>query len=165
MLDKYEFKESPKKLTYLEGEPLKLSKEQFIFHNKSYFRKKLVNLQYLFKENVGVALHSPGIRDSYLKGEYTANNLVVILTDNEHIRNADEIVEKYMDQTIEEGCYTIATDKDYLLLMAGDMEGLEAGLPTIETMLKQTFDEYFEKKDFDTFIQIPKLELYHCASL
>ena len=47
----FKFKSTPKSLTYIEGEPLKLSEKFGFFHNKSKIRKSLNQLQYLFNAN------------------------------------------------------------------------------------------------------------------
>ncbi|MFX1411081.1 MAG: hypothetical protein ACFFA6_12070, partial [Promethearchaeota archaeon] len=64
-IKKFEFEKEPKEITYIEGEPLKLNKDFVFFHNKSFFRKELTRLQYLFKSYTSVSLLASGIRDSY----------------------------------------------------------------------------------------------------
>ncbi|MHA2088552.1 MAG: hypothetical protein ACW972_09760 [Promethearchaeota archaeon] len=50
-IKKFEFKETPKEITYIEGAPLELNEDFVFFHNKSKARKDLTPLQYLFKSS------------------------------------------------------------------------------------------------------------------
>ena len=76
-IKEYEFKISPKKITYGDEKPLKLSNEFSFYHNKSLFRKELNRLQYLFHKYLKTSLLAAGIRDSYLKEKYSGNYLII----------------------------------------------------------------------------------------
>ena len=71
----YKFENPFKELAYFDGEPLNLTDEFSFYHNKNKFRKELNNLQYLFKEYLNNPLHASGIRDTYIKEEYSENFL------------------------------------------------------------------------------------------
>ncbi|MHA1274471.1 MAG: hypothetical protein ACTSVV_03765 [Promethearchaeota archaeon] len=161
----FDFKEEPKLIEYLEKEPMKLHKGLFFFHNKAKFRKDLIPLQFLFRDYVGVALHAAGIRDSYIRDSFSEEYLLVILTEHETIKSTDKIVEERQNVQIDKGCYYIEGNTNYIILMTKDMEGLHNGLKTFETILEQTFNNYFETKNFDDYVKVPCFKLYHCAPL
>ncbi|MHA2430010.1 MAG: hypothetical protein ACXACC_03140 [Promethearchaeota archaeon] len=104
-LNEFEFKETPKEISYREGEPLILSNEFSFFHNKNKFRKDLNRLQYIFKNYTKDSLVAAGIRDTYLKEEYTEDFLIVLFTTNEIVKNANEIIEKYINKKFNSGCF------------------------------------------------------------
>ena len=164
-ITQFSFKTEPKELSYSKKSPMKLDQSLFFFHNKNHFRPLLNDLQYLFKSAVGVALHAAGIRDTYLKEEYSENNLVVILSNHEISKKSNQIIEKNLSVNIEKGCYFIEIDSEYILLIAKDIEGLKVGIKTFESVLQQTFDNYFEQKNFDDYIKVPTMKLYHCSEL
>ncbi len=158
-LEKYKFEKSPKQITYFDEEPLKLSQEFQFFHNKNKFRKYINEVQYLFKEYVNFALHAAGIRDTYLKEEYTENNLVLIFTTPEVIHNANQIFETH-NKIVEKGYFYIRSTSEYTFLKAIDMNGMKAGLEILYDLLKQTLDDYFNQKQFDDYIKIRPFEIY-----
>ena len=77
-LKKFKFTNPPKSISYIEGEPLKLTEKFNFFHNKNNIRKSLNQLQYLFKTYIKNPLLASGIRDSYLDEEYTEEYLILI---------------------------------------------------------------------------------------
>ncbi|MHA1146695.1 MAG: hypothetical protein ACTSR8_00440 [Promethearchaeota archaeon] len=164
-ITQFSFKEAPKELAYSNKPPMTLAQDLMFFHNKAKFRPFLNELQYSFKNAVGVALHAAGIRDTYLKEEYSENYFIVILGTHETSKKTNQIIKKNLSVEIEKGCYYIEVDSDYILLLAKDMEGIKQGIKTFETILQQTFDSYFEKKNFDEYIKVPTLTLYHCSEL
>ena len=91
-LKEYKFEKPPLKLIYFDEDPLKLTSEFIFFHNKSKFRKELNRLQYLFKSYTKIALHAAGIRDSYLKHEYSDKFLVVIFTTPEMVKTERKVL-------------------------------------------------------------------------
>jgi len=158
-LDKYEFEKPPKEINYFEEEPLKLSQEFQFFHNKNKFRKEINEVQYLFKEYVNFALHAAGIRDTYLKEEYTENSLVLIFTTPDVIHNANQIFETH-EKSVESGCFYMISTSEYIFLKAVDMKGMKAGLEILYDLLKQTLADYFNQKKFDDYIKIRPFEIY-----
>ncbi|MFX0070025.1 MAG: hypothetical protein ACFFAO_02955 [Candidatus Hermodarchaeota archaeon] len=161
-IDKYDFEEPPKELKYFDGEPLKLNNDFGFYHNKNKFRKNLNDLQYLFKEKVNFALLAPGIRDTYLKEEYSETSLIVIFTDTKTIRRANEIFEG-CNRSIEQNCFYIKCSSEYIILFAKKMDSLKKGIDTMYNILKQTLEDYFEQKIFDDYIKIRPFEIYDCV--
>jgi hypothetical protein len=162
-IKKYVFKSKPKEITYIDGEPLKLSKEFSFFHNKIKFRKELTRLQNLFKDLAKIALQASGIRDSYLKEEYSENFLLVIFTTSQIIRQADLILEPHKNLELSPGCFYLESNSESMLLLAKDMEGLSFGVDTMEEIFSQTFEIYFEQKNFDDFLKIRPFKMSHCS--
>jgi len=162
-IKKYVFKSKPKEITYIDGEPLKLSKEFSFFHNKIKFRKELTRLQNLFKDLAKIALQASGIRDSYLKEEYSENFLLVIFTTSQIIRQADLILEPHKNLELSPGCFYLESNSESMLLLAKDMEGLSFGVDTMEEIFSQTFEIYFEQKNFDDYLKIRPFKLFNCS--
>jgi len=144
---KFEFQKPVKEISYLEKEPLKLHQELQFFHNKSFFRKDLVKLQYLFQDNVGMTLRATAIRDTYLREEFTEEYMIVLLSTNEVQKKTDTIIEGRSDIEFKPADYYIEVTSEYLLLLTKDMDGLASGLDDIETILNQTFKNYFQTKN------------------
>ncbi len=161
-IKKYVFKSKPKEITYIDGEPLKLSKDFSFFHNKIKFRKELTRLQNLFKDLAKIALQASGIRDSYLKEEYSENFLLVIFTTSQIIRQADLILEPHKNLELSPGCFYLESNSESMLLLAKDMEGLSFGVDTMEEIFSQTFEIYFEQKNFDEYLKIRPFKLLNC---
>lgn len=161
-LEQYEFEKPPKSIEYMEGEPLKLHKEFGFYHNKNTFRKHLTDLQNLTKDYLKVALMAPGIRDSFLKEEYFEKYLLVIFTDVHTYKEINQFIAKIDDNPIEEGCFRIVTTSKYMLLLAKDTEGIKKGIDAMKTILEQTLNDYFKKKEFDDYIQIRQFSMYSC---
>ncbi len=161
-LDKYEFENPPKEIKYYDDEPLKLNNEFQFFHNKNTFRKEITDLQYLFKEYVNFALNAAGIRDSFLKEEYTESNLILIITTPKVIHEANKIFESY-NRGVDKGCFYIRSTSEYIFLKANELKGMKDGLDIIYDILKQTLDDYFNQKKFDDYIKIRPLEIYSCV--
>ena len=161
-IKKFEFKESPKEITYLEGVPLELNEDFVFFHNKTKVRKDLTSLQYLFKSYTQNPLLALGIRDSYLEEELTDKYLMVIFTTSEIIKDTNKIISGYTDIEINKGCFYLETNSDYMLLLAKDLEGLHSGTSIMEEILTQVLEDYFTKKNFDEFIKIAQLKINSC---
>jgi hypothetical protein len=161
-LDKYEFEKIPKEIKYYDDEPLKLNDEFQFFHNKNVFRKDINDLQYLFKDYVNFALHAAGIRDSFLKEEYTESSLILIFTTPIVIHEANKIFESN-NKSVDKGCFYIRSTSEYIFLKANEMKGMKAGLEILYVILKQTLDDYFNRKNFDDYIKIRPFEIYSCA--
>ncbi len=79
-LKEYVFKVKPTEIMYQDKEPLELNKNFIFFHNKIKFRKEITQLQNIFKEHTKTALPASGIRDSYLKEEYSEPFYIIIFT-------------------------------------------------------------------------------------
>ncbi len=158
-IKKYKFEQHPKEISYLEGEPLKLTKEFAFYHNKSNFRKELTRLQDLLKEYLNALLLATGIRDSYLEEEITEKYLIVLFTDMRTHKKANEIIKPLVSTSINPGCFYLETRSEYMLLLAKDMDGLVSGIDTMETILKQTLEDYFKQKIFDDYIKIRPFKL------
>ena len=161
-INKYEFRSEPKEITYFNEEPLKLDKNFSFFHNKIKFRKEITRLQLLFKEYTQISLLALGIRDSYLKEEYSDNFNIVLFTTNQNIRNATHIIDPYKNTEIKPGCFYLKARSEYILLLATDMNGLISGIDFMEEIFTQTFENYFNKKNLDEYIKITPFELSHC---
>jgi len=159
---KYDFKSKPKEITYIDDEPLKLSKDFSFFHNKIKFRKELTRLQHLFKDFAKIALQASGIRDSYLKEEYSENFLLVIFTTSQIIKQADLILEPHKNLELSPGCFYLESNSESMILLAKDMEGLSFGVDTMEEIFSQTFEIYFEQKNFDEYLKIRPFKLLNC---
>jgi len=163
-IKEYEFKNPPKEITYLDEEPLKLTKEFSFFHNKSKFRKELNRLQYLFKSYLKTPLIAAGIRDTYLKEEYTEKYYILLFTTSEVVREANKIIEKRSKIDIPSGCFLIETNPKYLVLLAMEMDGIISGIDKLEEIFNQTFEDYFNRKEFDEFIKIRPFKMSGCAT-
>lgn len=161
-LNEFEFKETPKEISYREGEPLILSNEFSFFHNKNKFRKDLNRLQYIFKNYTKDSLVAAGIRDTYLKEEYTEDFLIVLFTTNEIVKNANEIIEKYINKKFNSGCFYLETTSNYMLLIAKEMKGLINGIDIMEDIFTQTFEDYLKQEKFDDHIKIRQFFLNNC---
>ena len=162
-IKEYVFKNPPKEITYYDDEPLKLSGEFSFFHNKSKFRKELNRLQYLFKEYLKTPLIAAGIRDTYLKEEYTEKYLIILFTTNEIIKDTNQIIEQYSGKDIHSGCYFLKSNSNYLLLLAKDLKGLISGIDVMEEIFKQTFEDYLKRKKFEDFIKIRPFIMSGCS--
>ncbi|MFX1267080.1 MAG: hypothetical protein ACFFAK_03865 [Promethearchaeota archaeon] len=161
-LNRFEFEESPKELSYIEGEPLILNNEFSFFHNKNKFRKELNRLQYIFKDYTKDSLVAAGIRDTYLKEEYTENFLIILFTTNEIVKNANEIIEKYINKRFNSGCFYLESTSNYMLLIAKEMKGLISGIDIMEEIFTQTFEDYLKQEKFGDYIKIRQFYLNNC---
>jgi hypothetical protein len=162
-IKEYKFENLPKEIIYYDEEPLLLSNELTFYHNKSKFRKELNRLQYLFKNYLKNSLVASGIRDTYLKDEYTNEYLIVLFTDLENVRKTNQIIESNLDKEISLGCFYLKSDTNYMLLLAKDMDGLILGIDTMEEIFTQTFEDYFKQKQFDQHIRICPFKLISCS--
>jgi len=158
----YEFRSNPREITYLDDAPLKLDKSFSFFHNKIKFRKELTRLQLIFKDNTEISLLASGIRDSYLKEEYSEKFFIVIFTTNKAIKDANQMIDPYKDTNIKPGCFYLESTPNYMLLLAKNMEGLTSGIATLEEIFTQTFEIYFKQKNQDDYIKIKPFKLFNC---
>jgi hypothetical protein len=161
---KYKFKNPPKEITYLDDEPLKLSNQFSFYHNKSMFRKELNRLQYLFKNYLKTPLIAAGIRDTYLKEEYTAKYFIILFTTADVVRETNPIIEIRSEIDISSGCFLMESTTKYLILLAVEMEGLISGIDKLEEIFNQTFEDYFSRKNFDEFIKIGPFRMSGCTN-
>ncbi|MFX0105406.1 MAG: hypothetical protein ACFE75_07945 [Candidatus Hodarchaeota archaeon] len=162
-IKEFKFEKSPLKITYTDKDPLNLSNEFIFFHNKSKFRKELTRLQYLIKSYTKTPLIATGIRDAFLKEEYSEKYLIVLFTTSEITKKINGIIEAHSDLELKTGCFYLETNTNYMLLLSKDMEGLVSGVDTIETILKQILVEYMHQKRFDDYIKICSFELFDCT--
>ncbi len=162
LLKEFTFEKPPTNITYLDKEPLKLTNEFIFFHNKSKFRKNLVALQNLIKSYTNAPLHAAGIRDSYLKEEYSEKFLITLFTTPETVKNANKIIEKHLEMEINKGCFYLKAETNFILLLSKGMEGLDLGVKTLEIILKQVLDDYMNQKKFDDYIKVRTFELSNC---
>ncbi|MFX1496017.1 MAG: hypothetical protein ACFFBH_00685 [Promethearchaeota archaeon] len=153
-LQEFEFKKSPKNISYLEGPPLILSNELSFFHNKNKFRKELNQLQFLFKDYTDNPLIAAGIRDSYLKEEFSEEFLIVLFTTNDIVRKTNKIVEKFVKMEYKSGSYYLESTSEYVLLIAKDMDGLVSGINVLEEIFTQTFEDYLKQQAFEDYVKI-----------
>lgn len=163
-LKEFKFEKKPLKITYFDEEPLKLSREFIFFHNKSRFRKELTRLQYLIKSYTKIALLATGIRDSYLKEEYSNKFFIVLFTIPENIKNINTIIESHSEMELNSGCFYLQAKSEFMFLLSKDMDGLILGITTLETILKQTLEDYITKQKFDEYITIPAFEMFNCVN-
>ena len=112
----YEFETSPLEITYGDGDPLELSKEFSFFHNKITFRKELTRLQNFMKDNLNTPLLAAGIRDSYLKEEYSKNYLILLFTTFEIHKDVNKFIEPHETKVINPGCFYIETKSKYMYI-------------------------------------------------
>ncbi|MBY8990030.1 MAG: hypothetical protein KGD58_04675 [Candidatus Lokiarchaeota archaeon] len=158
-LIEFTFKSPPKMFTYIEGEPLKITEYYDFFHNKSKIRKSLIQLQYLFKSYTKTPLLASGIRDTYLKEEYSEHYLMILFTTPDIIKDANKIIEIYSNFEFTIGKFLLITTQDYLLLLAKDIGAINSGVEYMEEILKQILEDYFAKKDFEDFIKVRQFSL------
>lgn len=162
LLKEFKFEKAPRKIAYFDKEPLKLSNELIFFHNKSKFRKYLTQLQYLIKSYTNVPLQAAGIRDSYLKEEFSEKFLIVLLSTLETIKKTNEIIKPHFEMELNNDCFYLEVDTNYMLLLSRDMEGLTLGVNTMEIILKQIMEDYMNQKQFDDYIKICSFKLSDC---
>jgi hypothetical protein len=162
-LDKFKFTNKPNELNYIDGDPLNLNNQFSFFHNKNKFRKELNRLQYIFKDFTGNPLIASGIRDTYIKEEFTENNLLVLFTDNQVVKNTNNILQANLKMEIPSGCYYMTATSEYLLLLAKDMKGLISGIDLMEELFLQVFEHYIEQKKFDEFVKIRQFNALGCS--
>jgi len=161
-IKKFEFKETLKEITYIEEAPLELNEDFVFFHNKSKVRKDLTPIQHLFKSYTTNPLLALGIRDSFLKKELTEQYLIVLFTTSEIIKDTNKIIFGYTDVEINEGCFYLETNSDYMLLLTKDIDGLHAGTNIMEEIFTQVLEDYFSRKKFDDFIKITPFKIKSC---
>lgn len=155
----FKFANPPKSISYLEGEPLKLTEQFDFFHNKSKIRKSLNKLQYLFKSYTKTPLLASGIRDSYLTEEFTDEYLIILFTTPEIVKDTNSILTKYSDIKISKENFLLITTQEYMLLLAKNIDAINSGVDYIEEILKQVLEDYFGKKEFEDFIKIRQFSL------
>ena len=158
-LKEFIFKNPPKSITYIDGEPLKLTEKFNFFHNKTKLRKNLTQLQLLFKSYMKNPLLASGIRDSYLTEAYTEEYLFVLFTTPEIIKNSNEILALYSGIEFTQGNFFLITTPDYMMLLAKDMNGINSGVEIMDEILNQVLEDYFNKKKFEDYIKIRQLKL------
>jgi len=158
----YEFRSKPKEITYVDDAPLKLDKNFSFFHNKNKFRKELTQLQLIFNDYTKISLPASGIRDSYLKEEYSEKFFVVIFTTNQVIKGANQMIDPYKDTNIKPGCFYLESTSNYMILLAKNMEGLTSGIATLVDIFTQTFEIYFKQNIRDDYIKIKPFKLFSC---
>ncbi|MFW9894689.1 MAG: hypothetical protein ACFFD7_02680 [Candidatus Thorarchaeota archaeon] len=161
-IKKFEFENTPKKIEYLGGAPLELNENFVFYHNKSKVRKELTPLQYLFKSFTKNPLQAFGIRDSFLDEELTEKYLIVLFTTSEIVKNTNKIISSYNSIEINQGCFYLETNSDYMLLLTRDLEGLRKGSAFIKEILTQVLEDYFDQEKFDKFIKIPQFKIENC---
>jgi len=158
-LKKFIFKNPLKSITYIDGEPLKLTEKFAFFHNKTKIRKNLTQLQNLFKSYIKSPLLASGIRDSYLTEEYTEEYLIVLFTTPEIIKNSNEILASCSDIEFTQGNFFLISTPDYMMLLAKNMNGMNSGVEIMEEILNQVLEDYFNKKKFEDYIKIRQFKL------
>ncbi len=161
-LKEFKFEKSPLKITYLDKEPLKLTSEFIFYHNKNKFRKELNRLQYLIKSYTNVPLQAAGIRDSYLKEDYSKKFLIILFTISNIIKKTNEIIEPNLNIELNPGCFYLESNTDFTLLLSRNMEGLISGIDTLETILKQVLEDFTNQKRFNDYIKIRPFKLTDC---
>ncbi len=150
----YEFKNPPKEISYLEGEPLRLSDNFIFYHNKNKFRKELNRLQVVFQTHTKTPLVASAIRDTFLKEKYSDTYLIVFFTTGDFIKDLNGIVSTHVNEEINQGTFLLENTPNYMLLLAKDMEGLVLGIDIMEEIFQQTFSNYFSQKKLDDYIKI-----------
>ena len=161
-LKEYVFKVKPTEITYQDKEPLKLNKDFIFFHNKIKFRKEITQLQNLFNEYTKIALQASGIRDSYLKEEFSEAFYIIVFTTHDVVRKTNEIIEPHIHIELNKGCYYLESTPEYILLLAKDLAGIKSGVITLEDIFHQTFEDYFAQKNIDDYVKIRSFKLFNC---
>jgi hypothetical protein len=131
----FEFKKQPQEISYLEVDPLNITEDFVFYHSKSRIRGALSRLQYLFKSYTKNPLLALGIRDSFLKDDFTEKFLIVLFTIPKVVEQTNEIIQENSDIQLNEGCYYMRVSSTYLLLLARDMKGLGTGIDIMENLL------------------------------
>jgi hypothetical protein len=153
-IKEYELKNPPDEITYLDGEPLKLSDGFIFYHNKNRFRIELNRLQMIFKTHTKTPLTASAIRDTYLKEEYSEKYLIIYFTKGEFITELNDIIATHENKEIKQGTFLMENTSKSMLLLAKDMEGLILGIDAMEEIFQQTFNNYFAQNKLDDFIKI-----------
>ncbi len=161
-IKKFEFKENPKEITYIEKPPLELNEDFVFYHNKSKVRKELTPLQFLFKSFTNNPLLALGIRDSFLKKEFTDKYFIILFTTSEIVKKVNGIIAEYTDIEINQGFFYLVTTSDYMLLLTKDMDGVKSGTKAMEEILNQVLEDYSNKEKYNDFIKICQLRIYSC---
>ncbi len=161
-LKEYVFKVKPTEITYMEKDPLELKKDFIFFHNKIKFRKEITRLQNIFKEYTKIALQASGIRDSYLKEEFSETFYIIVFTTHEVVRKTNEIIEPHRHIDLKTGCYYLESTSEYILLLAKDLGGVKSGVITMEDIFYQTFEDHFAQKNTDDYVKIRSFKLFNC---
>lgn len=162
-LKEYVFKLKPNSITYLNHDPLELNNDFIFFHNKIKFRKEITQLQNIFKDYTKIALPASGIRDSYLKEEFSEHFYIVVFTTHNVVRKTNKIIEPYSHLELKSGCYLLESTSEHILLLAKDLNGIKSGIITLEDIFYQTFEEYFAQKNVDDYIKIRAFKLLDCG--
>lgn len=162
-LKEYVFKLKPTEISYPDENPLKLNKELIFFHNKIKFRKEITQLQNIFKEYTKTALPASGIRDSYLKEEFSESFYIIVLSTHEGVKKTNEIIEPHSHLELKIGCYYLESASDYMLLLAKDLDGLKSGVITMEEIFYQTFEDYFAMNNPDDYLKVRSFKLFNCV--
>jgi hypothetical protein len=161
-LKEFEFKKQPEKISYLEEDPLNITEEFVFYHSKSKIRCALNRLQYLFKSHTKNPLLALGIRDSFLNDEYADKFLIILFTIPDVVKQTNKIVQENSDIQLNEGCFYIRVSSTYLILLARDVKGLDTGIDTMEDLLSQVLEHYFDKKEYEDFIKIRSFKITGC---
>jgi hypothetical protein len=161
-LKEYVFKVKPTEITYLDKDPLELNKDFIFFHNKIKFRKEITQLQNIFKEYTKIALLASGIRDSYLKEEFSEIFYIIVFTTHDVIRKSNEIIEPHSNLELKKGCYYLESTSEYILLLAKDLNGVKSGVITMEDIFYQTFEDYYAQRNTDDYVKIRSFKLFNC---
>ncbi|MFX1239193.1 MAG: hypothetical protein ACFFAS_19110 [Promethearchaeota archaeon] len=156
----YKFEKNLKEIEYIDGEPLSLSEKFIFYHNKNKFRKDITRLQNVFKNFTKNSLVASGIRDSYIKAEYSEKFLLILFTTGDQVEKTNEILEKHLKKDIQQDYFYLVADSTYMLLLAKDINGLISGIDIMEEIFTQTFNDYMEQKQFDDFIKICQFKIY-----
>jgi len=161
-LREYVFKLKPTEITYLDKDPLELNMDFIFFHNKIKFRKEITRLQNIFKEYTRTALPASGIRDSYLKEEFSENYYIIVFTTHDVVRKTNEIIEPHRHLELKTGCYYIESTSEYMLLLAKDIGGVKSGVSTMEDIFHQSFEDHFAQKNTEDYVKIRSFKLFNC---
>jgi hypothetical protein len=161
-LKEYVFKVKPTEMTYLDKDPLELNRDFIFFHNKIKFRKEITQLQNIFKEYTKIALQASGIRDSYLKEEFSENFYIIVFTTHDGVRKSNEIIEPHRQLELKKGCYYLESTSEYMLLLAKDLGGVKSGVNTMEDIFYQTFEDYYAQKNTEDYVKIRSFKLFNC---
>ncbi|MFX0153555.1 MAG: hypothetical protein ACFE9Q_03420, partial [Candidatus Hodarchaeota archaeon] len=120
-------------------------------------------LQYLIKSYTKVPLHAAGIRDSYLKENVSDKYLIILFTISDIIKKANEILEPILSIELNPGCFYLESNTDFMLLLSRDIEGLNFGIDTLETILKQILEDYMNQERFEDYIKVRPFRLFNCT--
>ncbi|MHA2088551.1 MAG: hypothetical protein ACW972_09755 [Promethearchaeota archaeon] len=88
--------------------------------------------------------------------------MIVLFTTPKVIEHTNNIISRYTDVEINQGCFYFETNSEFMLLLTKDLDGLHSGTKIMEEILTQVLEDYFTKKNFDEFIKVTQFKIISC---